>query len=98
MSEKKILGYKIVTSSRIEDYDSNSFLRYSYGESNLKTSKIPVEMQKGFNSLCDDAVKDVYVPFGEIKVTYSPTYVLPGTVTTLGGRVEYIREFVKYEE
>lgn len=53
---------------------------------------------EGLNSKAKKLIQDGYVPYGEMQVTHSPTYVMQGTATTLGGYATYIREFVKYEK
>ncbi len=37
-------------------------------------------------------------PNTKIEVTYTPTYVFPGSATTLGGYPTYMREFIKYSD
>ena len=80
--ERKIIDFKAISCGHLEDY--TIFERQS----------APYD---GLNTQANTLIGKGYEPYGEIKITYSPVYQIPGLMSTGGGQVNYYREFVKYE-
>lgn len=107
MSKRKVIAYKTIVANRTEDYDSNAEANEHRRLRNIVNSLekepkpdmelLPPNIVKGLDSKANDLIADGFEPYGEVRITYSPTYVFPGTATTLGGYPLYHQQFVKYE-
>lgn len=93
--------------SHIKDYDLNETRNNHIRMGNIvnslsnnpreKTDEFPQNIVKGLDSQANDLIIDGFVPIGDMKITYSPTYVFPGSATTMGGEPSYYQQFIKYE-
>ena len=97
-----MIDIKTLVCNNLEDWDANDWRRVTlafanYSEEKIKEEILP-DMQDGFNSLSKKLILDGYLPYGDFRIEYSPTYKHEGMYATYGGGAKYIQQFVKYEE
>lgn len=94
---RKIIDFKTLQCSSIEDYDARSAGEYMAASIESRPRPEPI-IYSGMNTKAKELIDLGFEPYGELKISYSPRYTLPGSYATGGGVATYVRDFVKYEQ